>query len=163
MPKVKRKEVNKENFNQDNNNQEKDTISKKQQLKNVGHSPAPHPERAIYGFFLLITAIFSFIIYSIISYVPDSILNEFGWDYLPNKYWSVGLPTFIILGILMIIPFYFTLNIIQVNDHDSINCITDEHALDRATQTKSNRYSQYSIDPIYDLRLSDVNKFLFLE
>ena len=58
--------------------------------KKAEHSPAPQPERAVYGFFLLISSLFAFLIYILISYLPDWIFVDIiGWDYLPDKYWSI--------------------------------------------------------------------------
>ena len=125
------------------------------------HSPASQPERAIYGFFLLVLAMFLFIVYTIVSYLPNSMLNSLGWDYLPDKYWSIALPAYLIIFIIMILSFYFTLNMATINDHESINNITDEQALERSTQMKANVYSKISIDPIYDIPISEINRYLF--
>ncbi len=48
-------------------------------------TPAPQPERAIYGFFLLSSAILSFAVYALVSYLPSPVLGHLGWDYLPDK------------------------------------------------------------------------------
>jgi phosphatidylinositol glycan class P protein len=125
------------------------------------HSPAPQPERAIYGFFLLVAAIFAFLIYIIISFIPDTAINELGWDYLPDKYWSIALPSFVVIALLMILPFYFSLNMRQVNEPACIHSVTDEHALDKQAQKRANAYTESSIDPIYDIPISEINRFLF--
>lgn len=80
-------------------------------LKNkTEHSPAPQPERAIYGFFLLVSAILLLPLYLFVSILPDNLLEYIGWDYLPDKYWSIGLPAYLIIMTLMILPFYCSIN-----------------------------------------------------
>ena len=75
-------------------------------LKNkTEHSPAPQPERAVYGFFLLVSAILLLPLYLFVSILPDNLLEYIGWDYLPDKYWSIGLPAYLIIMTLMILPF----------------------------------------------------------
>jgi phosphatidylinositol glycan class P protein len=135
--------------------------AKKQPTSATEHSPAPQPERAIYGFFLLVSAIFSFIIYLVIAFIPETAINQLGWDYLPDKYWSIALPAFIILSVLFVLPFYFALNVAQVNELSSAYTITDEQALDKQAQKLANVYTESSIDPIYDIPIDEINTFLF--
>jgi hypothetical protein len=127
------------------------------------HSPGPKPERAIYGFFCLSSAIISFIIYIIISYLPDSVFVELGWVYLPEKLTLVLVPYLIVIMALMIYPVYIFLNKSAVNSRTSINSIRDEFSLDKFNETKNNHEMQpNSIDPVYDIPLSDMCQRLFL-
>lgn len=138
-------------------------VEKRSKKVAAEHSPAPQPERAIYGFFLLVSAIFTFILYLIIAYVPHDVFeHELGWDYLPDKYWCIAVPALIIISLLMVLPIYMSINMKIVNDPESINNITDEMALDKQTQISANPYQDYSIDPIYDIPITDINRFLFL-
>jgi hypothetical protein len=130
--------------------------------KKIEHSPAPQAERAIYGFFLLIAALFSLFLYVIVSFTPDYIFEYYEFDYLPAKYWSIGVPAFIITFILMIVPFYYSLNVTKVNKLDSMTSIRDEYSLSKRVQKKDVEYSKYSIDPVYDIPIETMNKFLFL-
>jgi phosphatidylinositol glycan class P protein len=127
------------------------------------HSPAPQPERAIYGFFLLVSAIFFFIVYLIISFIPEPLINQLGWDYLPDKYWSIALPSFVVIALLMILPVYFSLNVSQVIEPTSMYTVTDENALNKQAQKRANAYTESSIDPIYDIPITEINRFLFFK
>ena len=132
--------------------------------KKAEHSPAPQPERAVYGFFLLISSLFAFLIYVLISYLPDWIFVDIiGWDYLPDKYWSIALPAYIIIFTLMILPFYFTINMTKVNDLDSIDSIKDEYSLTKESQLKLNRdrLESNAIDPVYDIPITDICDYLY--
>lgn len=126
--------------------------------KKSEHSPAPQPERAIYGFFLLVSSLAVFLIYVGISLVPQS------WpvyiEYLPDKYWSLAVPAFIALLTLFVVPLYCSLNAMRVNDLDSKYAIRDECSLTRESQTRRD-FSSDSIDPIYDIDIKEINKFLF--
>lgn len=132
------------------------------ELKKGEHSPAPQAERAIYGFFLLIFSLVSFLLYVIVSFTPDYVFEQFEFDYLPAKYWSLGIPTFIIIFILLIVPFYYTLNMTRVNELDSIHSIRDECSLNKMNQKKNIEYLSYSIDPAYDIPIERINKYLYL-
>ena len=79
-------------------------------IKQSEHKPTPQPARAIYGFFLVVFASLNLLIYILVSYLPDYFLNYFGWDYLPDKYWSIALPAYFIIVIIMIVPIYCSLN-----------------------------------------------------
>jgi phosphatidylinositol glycan class P protein len=46
----------------------------------------------LYGFFSWNLSAFVFIIYMIWAFVPNSILNEFGIYYIPDKYYSIAFP-----------------------------------------------------------------------
>ncbi|CAF0775369.1 unnamed protein product [Brachionus calyciflorus] len=129
--------------------------------KQAEHSPGPKPERALFGFFLFISSIILFILYILFSFVSDETLNQIGLNYLPDKYWYLAIPAFLIYAVLGYLPIYFLINTSKVLDYDSINNINDEASLTRASQTRSNKYSKDSIDPAYDIPISDINRFLF--
>ncbi len=139
--------------------------SQVQQIKKKAeHSPAPQPERAVYGFFLLISSLMFFLIYVLISYLPDWIFVDLiGWDYLPDKYWSIVLPAYIIIFTLMILPFYYTINMTKVNDFDSIDSIKDEYSLTKESQIRLNKNMDQSnaIDPVYDIPITDICEYLY--
>ena len=130
--------------------------------KTSEHSPKPQPGRAIYGFFLLSTAIVFFILYCLISYLPTTAREVFGWDYLPDKYWSIAIPAYIIFIILIVCPTYIALNTTKVNDLDSVDGIRDEYSLDVKTELKHTTRNG-SIDPLYDIPISEICEFLYLK
>ena len=127
------------------------------------HSPGPKPERAIYGFFCLSSAIISFIIYVIISYLPESVFTSIGWDYLPEKLTLVLVPYLIVFVALMIYPVYIFLNKSVVNSLSDMNSIRYEHILRKFNEKKSNKEKHSnSIDPVYDIPVSEMCQRLFL-
>lgn len=129
--------------------------------RNPENSPGPKPERAIYGFFILSSAIIAFILYIMIAYLPDSVLNAFGWDYLPAKHWMIIGPYLIWTCALMVYPVCWFLDTSVVNSLDAVNSIIDEHSLDKNVEKKSDQ-DPSSIDPVYDIPLSEICQHLFL-
>jgi phosphatidylinositol N-acetylglucosaminyltransferase subunit P len=133
--------------------------------KKADNSPGPKPERAIYGFFCLSFAILIFIIYVMVAYLPDSVLNAFGWDYLPEKHWMLITPYLIVITMLMVYPVYFFINSSVVCSFNSINSIKDEFSLDINTEKKTNetKETSNSIDPVYDIPISEICQKLYLK
>lgn len=128
------------------------------------HSPAPQPERAIYGFFLLISSLIAFILFVAVSVTPDSWLDYYQLDFLPGKYWSIAAPAFLILIVLLILPFYYTLNMTKVNPLEVLTCVKDEQSLSKCNQrARDVKYSKYSIDPAYDIPVEEINRFVFMK
>lgn len=124
-------------------------------------TPAPQPGRAIYGFVMLSFALISYIIYILVSVLPTQLLTQFGWDYLPDKYWSIAIPAYIVLIVLMVVPVYMSLNIGRVNEAGSIANLVDEYTLD-AKKEINPKHTNSSIDPIYDLPIGEVCQYLYL-
>ena len=49
----------------------------------------------IYGFVAwLLSAVF-IVIYTVWAWTPTSVLNDFGWYYMPNKYYVIAVPNWI--------------------------------------------------------------------
>lgn len=126
--------------------------------KKTEHSPGPKPERAIFGFFLLISSIILFSLYVLVAFLPNTVLAQIGWTYLPDKYWSLAVPALIIYAVLGYLPIYFSINTTRVNDLDSIYNIQDEQSLRKPNRSDK---VQDSIDPAYDIPITEINNFLF--
>ena len=56
--------------------------------------PLPSPGRCIYGYGLLILSNCLLIMY-FISLIPDHLLDHFGLNYFPSKYWYIAIPNFL--------------------------------------------------------------------
>jgi ABC-type sugar transport system permease subunit len=97
--------------------------------------------------------------------LPDSVLNAFGWDYLPEKHWMLITPYLIVITMLMVYPVYFFINSSAVCSLDSINSIKDEFSLDINTEKKTNetKETSNSIDPVYDIPISEICQKLYLK
>lgn len=62
-------------------------------------SPAPSPQRAVYGFAIFVFFNSLFIAYCLWVYLPTKFLEEtLGLHYLPDKYFALSIPVFILSG-----------------------------------------------------------------
>ena len=59
------------------------------------HSPAPTPDRAVYGFVLYLLSYSALVLYLTWALLPERTLVELGLEFLPQKYWAVAVPTYI--------------------------------------------------------------------
>ena len=57
----------------------------------------------LYGFFSWVLSAFVFIIYMIWAFVPDSILNEFGIYYIPDKYYAIAIPLWLLVSLFFVL------------------------------------------------------------
>lgn len=123
------------------------------------HTPAPSPERAIYGFVLFLGSIFAFLLYLIWAYVPSSWLAVCGLTYWPQKYWAVAIPVYLMLPIFLLgFCIYPGLNFMITAPLSSINTIPDPYL-----KVQQIPLSPESIPPIADIPLEDVCRFLYLD
>jgi phosphatidylinositol N-acetylglucosaminyltransferase subunit P len=103
------------------------------------HTPAPTASRSIYGFvvFLLFTTLF--ILYVLWAFIPLEIYESIGITELPNKYFALFLPILILTATTIFAFFiYPSFSFIMTSDIDSINTITDSHAIRRCQHRDSN-------------------------
>ena len=121
------------------------------------HSPAPQPERAIYGFFLLVFSLSFYAIYLILLITPDSVLDWIGLDYLTEiKYWLLAIPAFLAILPFLIVFTSLSINMMRTNDHEDINSIMDDRS-----KKPTPRRCKDSIDPMYDMPISEMCQYLY--
>lgn len=62
------------------------------------HTPAPTPSRAVYGFVMFLSFNIFFILYLVWAIVPEEYFERIGIDFLPQRYWAVSVPIYILTG-----------------------------------------------------------------
>ncbi|KAL9106981.1 MAG: hypothetical protein Q9187_008487 [Circinaria calcarea] len=60
------------------------------------------PTYEYYGFVLYLVSSLSFLIYLLWSYLPSPFLHQLGIYYYPNRWWSLAIPSFLVMTIVYI-------------------------------------------------------------
>lgn len=82
----------------------------KRREDSLKHESSSHPQSpsSVYGFVVWMFSFVAFGMYLLWAFVPDRVLKEMGFFYLPNKYWAVAIPTWFCL-FLVLIPLVYKL------------------------------------------------------
>jgi phosphatidylinositol glycan class P protein len=124
-------------------------------------SAVTDPERAIYGFFLLILSITFLILFILLSYLPVNWLNQIGLTYLPEKYWYLAIPSYLVILPFLTLAIYTTLNMRMVNSLNSVNNLKDEKSIYKPNN-EINKDST-SLPPVADIPLTKICEILYLD
>ncbi len=76
-----------------------------------------------------------------------------------TRYWSIAVPAYVTVCVLMVVPVYLALNIGQANEPSSINNLTDEYTL---AHNSSSGGDGRRIDPVYDIPISQACAHMYL-
>lgn len=153
------------------------------------HTPAPTPNRAVYGFVMYLGFKLFFILYLIWIYVPTSWLKSLQITYFPSPYWAIAVPIFILTA-LTIFAFimYPSMGLLMTPNCDDLRTIhdskvkqpkTDELIISTANYTsctcKSNACKKMEFDntkcvqfktnvpALQTLNIVDVSEHLYLK
>ncbi|KAL3427944.1 phosphatidylinositol class p [Phlyctema vagabunda] len=72
------------------------------ELEPVPRASPKVPTYEYYGFVLYLFSSLTFLLYLLWSYLPSAFLHAFGIDYYPNRWWSLALPSFIVMLLVYI-------------------------------------------------------------
>lgn len=117
------------------------------------HTPAPTPERAIYGFVLFLGSSFALVLFVFWAYIPSKWMAACDLTYWPQKYWALAIPVYLTLPILLLgFCVYPGLNLMMTPPPNSENTITDKHtrSFDETVMNPE------QIPPIADIPLTNV-------
>lgn len=83
----------------------------------------------LYGFFSWNLSAIVFILYLIWAFVPDSILNEFGIYYIPDKYYAIAFPLWLAVTIMTVFNMYVAICIYSTPNIESYDTLQDKHTI----------------------------------
>ncbi|KAK4231172.1 meiotically up-regulated gene 84 protein [Podospora fimiseda] len=87
------------------------------------------PTYEYYGFVLYLFSSLSFLIYLLWSYLPSPFLHALGIDYYPNRWWSLAVPSFIVMLLVYIYVALAAYNVeILTLPMSSIETVVDQAA-----------------------------------
>lgn len=128
-------------------------------------TPAPTPNRAVYGFawFLFFNTLF--VLYVCWALLPEYILQDvFGLTYLPDKYFALFLPI-LVLCALTVFAFliYPPWNMSMQDDINDLHTLRDKHMIVRCQYTSSSNGMQCKnkVDAKVADASNDFNNWLF--
>ncbi|KAL7646189.1 UNVERIFIED_CONTAM: hypothetical protein RMT77_003090 [Armadillidium vulgare] len=87
------------------------------------------------------------------SLIPHSYLKSLGITYLPQPYWALALPSFIVVSILVFVFFlYPSVNMNLTVSTSDIRTIKDKYSVAK----DSYKELDHTVSPIYDIPISQV-------
>lgn len=120
-------------------------------------SPSPQLSRSVYGFVLVVCSLLGFTIYMAWALVPMKQWARIGIIYLPDKYWALALPSWVIVAVLTFAFCLYPGYILACSNPSSSLMVED-------SITNYDVYSSLKdldIEPLRDLRVSEVNRRLY--
>ncbi|KAI4464596.1 phosphatidylinositol n-acetylglucosaminyltransferase subunit p [Holotrichia oblita] len=93
------------------------------------HTPAPTPNRAVYGFILALSSKLLFTIYVLWAVIPETWFEAIGITYLIDRYWAIVIPIFLltVLGLFVFI-IYPSLGLIMTPNWNDLRTVSDEYS-----------------------------------
>ncbi|XP_003380418.1 phosphatidylinositol N-acetylglucosaminyltransferase subunit P [Trichinella spiralis] len=92
----------------------------------IDRSPKPKFGRSVYGFVLLLTSAFGLASYLVWAFVPDSYLHKCNLTYLPDKYWALAIPAYIMVSFVVYELFLIGYYLINSDWIESVETVDED-------------------------------------
>ncbi|KAL9710366.1 hypothetical protein Ac2012v2_006667 [Leucoagaricus gongylophorus] len=133
----------------------------------VTRKPDGEKSRApeFYGFVVWASTSFLFVLYILWALLPDSWIMAMGINWYPNREWSILIPAWSIVVIILIYIVYWSLALFGTPSFSDLSTITDSFAQFPPSDQNPNPYLA-SADPstipqLYDIPIGMVNRVLY--
>ncbi|GAU96207.1 hypothetical protein RvY_07685 [Ramazzottius varieornatus] len=133
------------------------TLPKDSDIVNPFPSPSASPERAIYGFALLLASITAAVVYLVWAVVPVEYLEWIGIDFLPSKYWVVVAPL-CICSLVFFIPLCYGFICLRLLPASGIEHIAVDEYSRTSLYSKLDQTPSGGIPPLCDIPLEHIGK-----
>ncbi|CAG2119345.1 unnamed protein product, partial [Medioppia subpectinata] len=91
-------------------------------------NPSPNTGRCIYGFVLFLVAIVMLLLYFLYAMTAREVQQSIGLTYFERKYWSIALPTNILVSLLVLTAcLYPSINYLSTPSLNHCNTIFDSN------------------------------------
>lgn len=123
------------------------------------HTPTPSVGRAFYGFAIYLIGWALIVLYLCWAFVPHAYLEEIGITYIPQPYWVLAVPSFIVtLLLLFVFCIYPAINMTLVVPPNDIRTLRDRFSI---SEQDYEDLGNCSVPPIYDIHISEVCRNLY--
>ncbi|KAF5356833.1 hypothetical protein D9756_006469 [Leucocoprinus leucothites] len=118
-----------------------------------------------YGFVAWASTSFLFVLYILWALLPDRWIMAVGIDWYPNREWSILIPAWTIIVIILTYIVYWSLALLGTPSFSDMSTVTDSFAQLPPSNHTPNVYVA-STDPsaipqLYDMPLGMVNRILY--
>jgi hypothetical protein len=121
------------------------------------------PTYEYYGFVLYLFSSLAFLIYLLWSYMPSPFLHALGIYYYPNRWWSLAIPSFLVMLLVYIFVALASYNTGYLTlPMGSIETIVDDAANMAVGKKKSELWFQ-GTDAVMDVPLGGVCEVLYVD
>ncbi|KAI8972844.1 PIG-P-domain-containing protein, partial [Trametes punicea] len=122
-----------------------------------------------YGFVAWASTYLLFVLYLLWAFLPDEYIHALGVSWYPNREWSLLIPAYGMVLVLLTYFTYFALALAGTPSFDDMSTITDSKALlPDAARGATSAYAPYlahaqrdAIPEMYDIPLGLVNRVLY--
>ncbi|KAF8343087.1 PIG-P [Cantharellus anzutake] len=121
--------------------------------------------REIYGFVALVSTSILYVVYLIWAFIPDRYLVSAGIKWYPSREWSILVPSYTMVVVLLAYWSYFALAWSSTPSFDSLSTIVDEYSAAPPSESGINPYLRHAlpdaVPEIYDIPIGMVNRVLY--